>query len=192
MDHDFPAVVGVVASGVDGKDHALRSEGSGAVVDELWVEHCRRVHRDFVGAGPERRSHIGHGSDAAAYGQRHEHVLSGAPHDIEHCGPVIARRSDIEKADLISTFGDVSCGEFDRVSLVGEVDEVDALHHATLSYVEARDNALTQHRYLRIPPQNWPGAAARRHRSVPGGTGPRPDSLHAPQQQRTLRTRSRR
>ena len=59
-------------------------------------------------------------------------------------------RRDVQEHELVGSVGVVARGEFHRVAGVAQVLEPDALHHAAGVDVEARDDALGQHRYPRI------------------------------------------
>ncbi len=69
------------------------------------------------------------------------------------------RGGDVEEDELVGALAVVDGCELDRVAGVHEVHEVDALDHATLVYVEARDDALGQHaRGVRLPRRARPRA----------------------------------
>ncbi len=84
-------------------------------------------------------------ADAAADGERDEHLLGGALDDVDDRVAVVGRRGDVEEHELVGAFGVVARRELDRVARVAELDEAHALHDATGVDVEARDHPDCEH-----------------------------------------------
>src|SRR5690606_38054877 len=101
----------------------------------------RGVDADLVRAGPQQRVDVVGGADAAADGERDEHLLRGAAHDVEHRGPAAGRGGDVQEGKLVGPLGVVDAGHLHRVARVAQVGEVDALDHAPGVDVQARDDA---------------------------------------------------
>ena len=55
------------------------------------------------------------------------------------------RRRDVEKAEFVGAGRIIEPRLFDRIAGVAQRQEVDALHHATILDVEARDDAAREH-----------------------------------------------
>ncbi len=56
------------------------------------------------------------------------------------------RRGDVKEHQLVGALAVVVGSQLDRVASVANVDEFDALHHATGVDVQAGDHALEMHR----------------------------------------------
>ena len=78
-------------------------------------------------------------ADAAADGERDEHLLGRAVDDVDHRVAAVARRRDVEEHQLVGALGVVAGGQLDRVAGVAQVDEVGALDDPAVGDVEARD-----------------------------------------------------
>src|SRR5579862_1181246 len=78
------------AAGVDGEDYGLRAEFVREFGDEFGAADGGGVDGNLVGAGEEDAAGIGHGSDAAADGERDEDLTGGAGdhggHDVAGVG----------------------------------------------------------------------------------------------------------
>ena len=85
-------------------------------------------------------------ADAAAHGERHEHLLGRPPHHVEHdVAPFVAGR-DVEEHQLVGPFLFVPRGHLDRIARVAEVDEIGPLHDAPAVDVQTRNHTLGEHR----------------------------------------------
>ena len=138
---------------VDGDHDALRAEALAAAAHELGVVDGGRVHGHLVGAGGEDGAHVVDAREPAADGERDEHLLGAARREVDDDVAALVRGGDVEEDELVGALGVVARRQLDGVAGVADVDEVDALDHAPVADVEARDDALAVH-----------GAAASRRR----------------------------
>ena len=65
--------------------------------------------------------------------------------DLENNIAVIARRGDVEEAQLVGAFTIVNPRLFDRIASIDQIDEIDALDHPPAFDVEARYDADLKH-----------------------------------------------
>ena len=145
VDVRAPAAVRL-APRVDRAHHALRAEALGGLADQARPRQRGGVERDLVGSREQQLAHAADAADAAADGQRDVDLLGRAlDGPAEHAG-ILAGGRDVEPHDLVGALlGVAQCG-LDGLAAVAQVDEVDALDDAAARDVEARDDALTQHR----------------------------------------------
>jgi hypothetical protein len=144
VDDDLPLVDGALLR-VDRGDDALRAEVRGRLADELGVLHARGVDADLVGAGVEQRADVVDRVDAAADGERDEHLVGDRlDHLVEQAARLDAR-ADVEERELVRALLVVAARDLDRVARVAQVDELDALDDAPGGDVEAGDDALREH-----------------------------------------------
>ena len=108
--------------------------------------HRRGVDADLVGSGAQHAPGVVDGADAAANGQRDEHLLGSAIDDIDHRVAAVRRRGDVEEHQLVGAFCVVAGGQLDRVAGVAQPDEVDPLDDATVGHIEAWDDPGNPHR----------------------------------------------
>ena len=139
--HHFIAAV-LPASGVDGQHHALAAEPLRRPGDEGGVLHRRRVDADLIGARPQQLLKVLQGADAAAYGDRHEHLLDSLAHHVGHGLAGFVGGGDVQEDDLVCALLGVVGGQLHRVTGVADVDKVHALDHPSIPDVQARDNAF--------------------------------------------------
>ena len=94
-------------------------------------------------SAPARSSTSTSATDAhtAADRQRDEHLLGGAPDDVEHGGPARRGRRHVEERQLVGALRVVGGGQLDGIACVAQVLEVDALDHPAVVDVQARDDA---------------------------------------------------
>ncbi len=95
---------------------------------------------DLVGSCSQHPPGVGNGADAAADGERDEHLLG---HPADHADgrlAAVARRRDVEEHQLVGAFGVVARRQLDGVAGVAQVEELRPLDHATGGDVEARDH----------------------------------------------------
>src|SRR5207253_1850323 len=85
----LPAGAVSSAAGVDGQDHALRTEHLGAPGDQVRVVEGRGVDRHLVGAMGQELCHVLHAAHTTADCERDEHLVGGTGNDIEQDVPVI-------------------------------------------------------------------------------------------------------
>ena len=98
----------------------------------------------------------------ATHRQGDEDLLGRAGHHRDHGVAPVGRSGDVEEGDFVGALGVVPGRQLDRVALVGEVDEADALDHTPTRHVEAGDQ---------------PDAA---HAATPSATSKRPSTSALP------------
>ena len=80
--------------------------------------------------------------DAAADGQRNEHLVGDRlDHVVEQAARLDAR-ADVEERELVGALLVVAARDLDRIAGIAQVDEVDALDDAARGDVEAGNDAL--------------------------------------------------
>ena len=131
---------------VDREHDALRAELRRELVEQLRARDRGAVDRDLVGAGVEHRLRVGDRADAAADRERHEHVVGGAPRELDDRVALLVGRRDVEEDELVGAAAVVERRQLDRVAGVADVDEARALDDAPGVDVQARDHALQLHR----------------------------------------------
>ena len=127
-------------AGVDRQHQHLIAEPLGDLGDQLRPGDRRGVDPDLVGAGAQQRVDIGDRPHAPADGQRDEHLLGRAPHDVIGRLAITRRRGDVEEGQLVGALGVVAAGQFDRITGIAQPDEVDALDDPPGVDVETRDH----------------------------------------------------
>ena len=142
-----------------GAEHdALAAERLGALADDLGVAHRHRVDADLLGARLEHLEHVVDRADAAADGERHEHVAGDAAHGVEVDLALLGAGRDVVEDDLVDLVVVQAGGEVLGGGDVDVVLELLRLRDAAVDDVEAGDEPLGQHR----PSQ--PAKSARRRR----------------------------
>ena len=72
-------------------------------------------------------------------------ISVGRPRDdIDHRLAAVAAGRDVEKDQFVRAFAVVEGGQLDRIAGIAQVDELDALDHATIGHIEAGDDAAGQ------------------------------------------------
>ena len=84
-----------------GEHDALAAEGFGALADDVGLAHGHRVDADLLGAGLEHLVHVVDRADAAADGERHEHVVRDGAHGVEVDLALLRARLDVVEDDLV-------------------------------------------------------------------------------------------
>ena len=148
VDDDLPALRAFRRRRRASIAHTTHWAPNSAAISLMSSGRCdgRGVHADLVGPGPQQPASVLHGADAAADGERDEHLLGGAARDVDHRVAAVGRRGDVEEHQLVGAFGVVAGGQLDRVAGVAQADEVHALHDAALGHVEAGDHPGGAHR----------------------------------------------
>ena len=90
---------------------------------------------------------VGDGADAAADGERDEHLVGGAARELGDRVALLVRGGDVEEHDLIGALAVVVRCQLDRVAGVADVEEFDALDDAPAIDVQAGDHALEMHAF---------------------------------------------
>ena len=148
VDRYLPAA-GSACPGIDGDDHGLPPEPTGAPADQRRVRDGRGVERDLVGTGTQDVAHLRDRPHPAADRQRDECPAGRPLDDVEESGPALRGRADVEEDELVGALGRIALGEGGRVALVNEVFEADALDDATVGHIEAWDHAPAKHQAAR-------------------------------------------
>ena len=129
--------------------------------------HGGRVDRHLVAAGLQQLADVVERADAAADGERHEHLLGRAADHVEHDVAALVAGGDVEEHQLVGPLLLVPRGHLDRVAGVAQVEEVGPLDHAAAVDVQAGNDALGEHRSdappMSVQPRRWiePDAATR-------------------------------
>ncbi len=129
---------------VDRRDDALRAEMCRRGGEELRVFDAGRVDADLVRARIEQRTDVVDRSDAAADGQRNEHLVRDRIDHVVQQSAAFDARADVEERELVGALLVVSPRHFHRIARIAQVDEVHPLHHAAVGDVEAGDDALRE------------------------------------------------
>ncbi len=137
--HDIPAVL---ALRVDRHHDALRTETRRRLVHEIRILDGRRVDRDLVRTRVEHAADVFNRADAAPDAQRHEDLLGGAPHHIEHGVPVVGRGADVEKHQFVGLLLVIALRYLDRVARVAQAEGLDTFHNAAVGHIQAWNNAF--------------------------------------------------
>ena len=144
------------ALGIDIHHNTLAAEPPGRLVHKLRILHGGRVDRHLVAAGQQQLADVLERANAAAHGERHEHLLGRAADHVEHdVAPFVAGR-DVEEHQLVGPFLLVPRGHLDRIAGVAEVDEIRALHHAPAVDVQTGNHTLGQHGAPALPDSAQP------------------------------------
>ena len=109
-------------------------------------------------------------ADAAADGERHEHLIGGAPRELGDRVAALVRGGDVQEHELVGALAVVVRGQLDGVAGVADVEEFDALDDAAGVDVQAGDHALEVHAPSldgRSPPSKADGALP--HAATVGG-----------------------
>ena len=138
--------------GVDRDHDALAAEAVRGFAYELGAVHRGRVDGDLVRAGVEQVADVARLPDSAPHGQRHEHRLRGAAHDVEEDAAAFVRRRNVEKGQFVRALVVVALRDCDRVAGVAQLHEIDALDHAPVLHVQTRNDAFAEHRFFETGP----------------------------------------
>ena len=130
---------------VHGEHDALATEPVGTLGDKLRIGQCRRVDRDFVGARAKHPVHVVNRPQAAADGERDEHLLGGAAHGVQHDVPLFGRSGDVVEHQLVGALLVVVGRQLGGIADVAPVDELHALRDAPMMHVEARNDPFRKH-----------------------------------------------
>src|SRR5690606_3188878 len=95
----------------------------------------------LVGTRKEELADVLDLPDPAAHGQRHEAVLGGARDDVENRLAILVRGGDVEEAEFVRARRIVDDRRLDRIARIDEIDELHALDHAAVFYIEAGNDA---------------------------------------------------
>ena len=98
-------------------------------------------------------------ADAAADGQRDEHLARGAGHHVHHGVALVARCGDVEEDQFVGALLVVAVGQLHRIAGIAQVDEVDALDHAAGGDIETGNDAFGEHLQLHEVPHDLAGPA---------------------------------
>src|SRR5690606_34884213 len=125
-------------------DDALRAVMCRGLTDQFRVRHGGAVHRHLVRAGIEQTLDIPDLADAPAHGQRNEDFACDRFYDGQNEVAVISRGRDVEEGEFVGTLLVVATRDFDGITGVDQVDEVDALHDPSGGDIEAGNDAAAE------------------------------------------------
>ena len=142
---NVPSAVWSCASRIDREHHRLRAEFFAQLSDQLGTAHRRGVDADFVRAGVQNAARVVDAADAAAHRERNENLAGGAGDHVDHGVAIVAGSGDVEEHQFVGALLVVARGEFHGIARIAQVDEVDALDHASGGDVETRNDSFCQH-----------------------------------------------
>ena len=105
----------------------LRAEPCGDLADQVGPGDGGAVHAHLVGAAGEQPRHVVGRAHAPADGERDEDLLGGSGDHVVGRGALVDGGGHVEEGDLVRALFVVAAGEFDRVTGIAEVEEVDPL-----------------------------------------------------------------
>src|SRR5690606_3151244 len=74
--------------------------------------------------------------------ERNEHLAGDRFHGMDGGAAILAAGGDVEEGDLVGALVAVALGDFDGIAGIADIDELHALHHATVVAVETGDDAF--------------------------------------------------
>ena len=116
--------------------------------DDRGVRQRSGVERHLVSARGNHLPHVGNVLETATHSIGNVHFLARSRCHRDGRLASFVGGSDVEEDDLVGTLLVVGVGQVDRVARIAQVDEVHALDDAPVLHVQARDDALGQHRAL--------------------------------------------
>ena len=125
--------------------NALAAKLHGAFRDKIRVSHRGAVDGDLVRAQAEDLPDLVDLADAAAHRKGNEHLLGHAADHVQHGGTAFMRRVDVQQDKLVRAGLVIADSCLDRVAGIADVHKVDALDHAAVADIQARDDAFGQH-----------------------------------------------
>jgi hypothetical protein len=144
VDEDFPG--GPHPLRINIHHNALAAEATGCFPHELRVFAGRRVNRDLVAPRIEQAADVVGRADAAADGQRHEHLLGSAADHVEHDLAPFVAGGNVQKHQLVGPFCLIAGSHFNWIARVTQMHEVGSLYDTAPIDVEAGNHTLGKHR----------------------------------------------
>ena len=132
----------------------------GGLLDQARGLHAGRVDRYLVGPRVEQTPHVLDPAHAASDRQWNEDLTRDRFDHIRQDVALIGARRDIEKCQLVGAFGVVALSDLHRIARIAQIDEIDALDDPPGRHVQARNDALSEHRGAA---DQGPQACASRH-----------------------------
>ena len=143
-------------------DHgALGAERAGDLSHELGPGDGGRVDADLVGAETQQPAGILERADAAADGQRDEHLLRRARHHVQHRLAAFGGGGDVVEDDLVGALGVVAGRQLDGVAGIAQPGEPHALDDPAGVDVKARDDPHRSHTLAQPASYGRPATATR-------------------------------
>ena len=87
-------------------------------------------------------------SDAAAHSERNKDLACHGFNDRNNDVALVAAGRDIQKRQLISALLVVAAGNFNWISSISQIDEINAFDHSTGSHVQTWDDAFGKHDFF--------------------------------------------
>src|SRR3546814_7478558 len=103
--------------------------------------HGSAVDGHLVGAREQQGAGVLNRAHAAAYGKRHETHLCGAPDYIEDGPTRLMTGGNVKEAQLVRPRRVIEARLLHRIARIGEIDEIDAFHHAPIGEGEAGNDS---------------------------------------------------
>src|SRR2546430_6594515 len=125
---------------------ALAAERVRALADDLGSADGHRVDADLLGACLEHLEHVVDRSDSSAHRERDEHVAGDAAHGVEVDLSLLGAGGEVVGEGLVELGPREAGGEVFGGGDVDVVLELLRLRDPAVDHVEARDEALRQHR----------------------------------------------
>ena len=139
------------ALGIDGDHDALRAVTRRGLLNHLGVGQCGRIKAGLVSAGIEQAPHVLHRAQATAHSQWNKDLRGDCFNDVQDQVAVVAGGGDVQKSQLVSALVVVARSDFDRVTGVAQLEEIDALDDASAGDIQAGDDSFGEHQALAMP-----------------------------------------
>ncbi len=114
-----------------------------------------RVDAHLVRPGLDDRTGVLDAANAPAHGERDEQLCGHRPDGRLEGPPRLERRRDVEDHELVDPLDVVAPRELGRVARLAQLFEPDALDHASVAHVEARDDSFRQHQVSSCSPTKF-------------------------------------
>jgi hypothetical protein len=121
------------------------AEAQGDLGQELRPVYRGRIDRDLVRARLEQGARVVDCPDTAADRERDAKACAHALYGLDLVAALFRRRRDIQDHDLVGALALVQQGALRGIAGVAQPLEADALDHAAVADVQARDDPRGQH-----------------------------------------------
>ena len=131
---------------VDVYDRRTGPETPGRLLHNLRIENRRGVDADLLRPRLDQLRHILDRPDASADRKWHKTLLGHLPDHLIRDVPRLMAGGDVQEHQLVRARFVVLPRDLYRIARVAEVNKVDALDDSALVHIQARDNAVGEHR----------------------------------------------